>query len=191
MRILHSMFAILLASSLMGCRSSVRVMAENHEYKITAIKKDGCITLCALDKKTSQTKELLKTNPDSRMYASLDYENVSKVHKDSLLLIDKVTILWSRGDTLYLALEDCADESNQNTHTFIFNDKSDSLVHLPTNAGIMGLTSEVGYLVVQSYEYYFDNTGGRYNTIDVYDNSGCKVNYSLEINPDGVCQFGW
>jgi hypothetical protein len=185
------MFAILLASSLMGCRSSVRVMAENHEYKITAIEKDGCLTLCALDKKTCQTKELLKTNPDSRMFASLDYEYVSKVHKDSLLLIDKVTILWSRGDTLYLALEDCADESNQNTHTFIFNDKSDSLVHLPTNAGIMGLTSEVGYLVVQSYEYYFDNTGGRYNTIDVYDNSGCKVSYSLEINPDGVCQFGW
>ena len=82
------------------------------------------------------------------MYASLDYENVSKVHKDSL-------------------------------------------VHLPTNAGLMGLTSEVGYLVEQSYEYYFDNTGGRYNTIDVYDNSGCKVNYSLEINPDGVCQFVW
>lgn len=134
-RILHSMFAILLASSLMGCRSSVRVMAENHEYKITAIEKDGCITLCALDKKTSQTKELLKTNPDSRMFASLDYEYVSKVHKDSL-------------------------------------------VHLPTNAGIMGLTSEVGYLVMQSYEYY--NKGGRFNVIDVYDYGGTILDFSNE-----------
>ena len=129
------MFAILLASSLMGCRSSVRVMAENHEYKITAIEKDGCITLCALDKKTSQTKELLKTNPDSRMFASLDYEYVSKVHKDSL-------------------------------------------VHLPTNAGIMGLTSEVGYLVMQSYEYY--NKGGRFNVIDVYDYGGTILDFSNE-----------
>ena len=174
-RILHIMFAILMASSLMGCRSSERVMAENHEYKITAIEKDGCITLCALDKNTCQTKELLKTDPDSRMFASLDYEYVSKVHKDSLLLIDKVTILWSRGDTLYLALEDCADESNQNTHTFIFNEKSDSLIHLPSNAGLMGITSEEGHLVVQSYEYYFDDIGGRYNTIDVYDVNGMLI----------------
>lgn len=119
----------------MGCRSSVRVMTENHEYKITAIEKDGCITLCALDKKTSQTKELLKTNPDSRMFASLDYEYVSKVHKDSL-------------------------------------------VHLPTNAGVMGLTSEVGYLVMQSYEYY--NKGGRFNVIDVYDYGGTTLDFSNE-----------
>jgi hypothetical protein len=88
------------------------------------------------------------------------------------LFVDKVTILWPQGDTLFLAIEDCADESNQNTHTFIFNDKSDSLVYLPTNAGLMGLTSEEGYLVVQSYEYYFDDTGGRYNKVDVYDVTG-------------------
>lgn len=134
-RFLHFMSAILLALSLIGCRSSERVMAENHEYKITAIEKNGCITLCALDKKTSQTKELLKTNPDSRMFASLDYEYVSKVHKDSL-------------------------------------------VHLPTNAGIMGLTSEVGYLVMQSYEYY--NKGGRFNVIDVYDYGGTTLDFSNE-----------
>ena len=173
-RILHFMSAILMALSLIGCRSSERVMAENHEYKITAFEKDGSLTLSAVNKETGGTKVLLKTNPDSRMFASLDYENVSQVHKDSLLFVDKVTILWPRGDTLFLAIEDCADESNQNTHTFIFNDKSVSLVHLPTNAGLMGLTSEEGYLVLQSYEYYFDDTGGRYNTVDIYDYYGVK-----------------
>ena len=173
-RFLHFMSAILLALSLIGCRSSERVMAENHEYKITAFEKDGSLTLSAVNKETGGTKVLLKTNPDSRMFASLDYENVSQVHKDSLLFVDKVTILWPRGDTLFLAIEDCADESNQNTHTFIFNDKSVSLVHLPTNAGLMGLTSEEGYLVLQSYEYYFDDTGGRYNTVDIYDYYGVK-----------------
>ena len=171
-RFLHFMSAILMALSLIGCRSSERVMAENHEYKITAFEKDGSLTLSAVNKETGGTKVLLKTNPDSRMFASLDYDNVSQVHKDSLLSIDKVTILWPQGDTLFLAIEDCVDESNQNTHTFIFNDKSDSLVHLPTNAGLMGLTSEEGYLVLQSYEYYFDDIGGRYNKVDVYDVTG-------------------
>lgn len=180
-RILHLMLAILMVFSLMGCSSSERVMAENYEYKITAFENDGCVTLCALDKKTGLTNELLQTNPNSRMFASLDYENVYHVHKDSLLFIDKVTILWSQGDTLCLALEDCADESNQNTHTFIFNDKSDSLIHLPSNAGLMGLTSEEGYLVVQSYGYYYDDIGGRYNTIDVYDVAG-KLISSMSMN---------
>ena len=180
-RILHLMLAILMVFSLMGCSSSERVMAENHEYKITAFEKDGSLTLSAVNKETGGTKVLLKTNPDSRMFASLDYDNVSQAHKDSLLSIDKVTILWPQGDTLLLAIEDCADESNQNTHTFIFNEKSDSLIHLPSNAGLIGITSEEGLLVVQSYEYYFDDIGGRYNTIDVYDVAG-KLISSMSMN---------
>ena len=174
-RFLPLMFAILMVSSLIGCQSSEIVMAENHGYKITAIEKDGSMLLRSVNKKTGQKQDLLKTDPDSRMFASLDYENISQVHKDSLLSIDKVTILWSQGDTLYLALEDCADASNQNTHTFIFNDKSDSLIHLPTNAGLMGLTTEEGYLVMQSYEYY--DQGGRFNVIDVYDYRGVNISF--------------
>ena len=176
-RFLPLMFAVLMVSFLIGCRSSERVMAENYEYKITAIEKDGSMLLRSVNKKTGQKQDLLKTDPDSRMFASLDYENISQVHKDSLLSIDKVTILWSQGDTLYLALEDCADASNQNTHTFIFNDKSDSLIHLPTNAGLMGLTTEEEYLVMQSYEYY--DQGGRFNVIDVYDYRGVNISSLL------------
>ena len=176
-RFLPLMFAILMVSSLIGCQSSEIVMAENHGYKITAIEKDGCLTLRSVNKKTGQKQDLLKADPDSRIFASLDYENISQVHKDSLLSIDKVTILWSRGDTLYLAIEDCADASNQNTHTFIFNNKSDSLIHLPTNAGLMGLTTEEGYLVMQSYEYY--DQGGRFNVIDVYDYRGVNISSLL------------
>ena len=176
-RFLPLIFAILMVSSLIGCQSSEIVMAENHGYKITAIEKDGSMLLRSVNKKTGQKQDLLKTDPDSRMFASLDYENISQVHKDSLLSIDKVTILWSQGDTLYLALEDCADASNQNTHTFIFNDKSDSLIHLPTNAGLMGLTTEEGYLVMQSYEYY--DQGGRFNVIDVYDYRGVNISSLL------------
>ena len=165
----------LVTSLLIGCHPVEKIMAENYEYKITSIEKDGHVTLHSYNKKTGQTQDILSTDPLSRMYAALDYENVSAVHKDSLLYIDKVTILWSPGETLLLALEDCADASNPNTHTFIFNEKSDSLTHLPSNAGLMGLTSEEGHLVVQSYEYYFDEIGGRYNTIDVYDVNGILI----------------
>ena len=167
--------AVLVTALVIGCRPAEKMMAENYEYKITAVENDGHVTIRSYNKKTGQTQDLLSTDPLSRMYAALDYENVSAVHKDSLLYIDKVTILWSSGDTLYLALEDCADSSNPNIHTFIFNEKSDSLIHLPSNAGLMGLTSEEGHLVVQSYEYYFDEIGGRYNTIDVYDVKGRKM----------------
>ena len=157
---------------LAGCsKVEEQVLAENYWYRITTVEKEGSTVLYSYNKKTGEAKDLLRTSPCSRMFASLDYENVSSVHKDSLLRIDKVTILWSYNDTMYLAIEECADMSNPNTHTFIFNERSDSLIHLPTNAGLMGLTTEEGYLVMQSYEYRYD-VGGRYNVIDVYDVCG-------------------
>ena len=157
---------------LVGCSQvAEQVLAENYRYRITTVVKEGGMVLYSYDKKTGVTKDLLMTSPRSRIFASLDYENVCSVHKDSLLRIDKVTILWSYNDTMYLAIEECADMSNPNTHTFIFNERSDSLIHLPTNAGLMGLTTEEGYLVMQSYEYRYD-VGGRYNVIDVFDVCG-------------------
>jgi hypothetical protein len=45
---------------------------------------------------------------------------------------------------------------------------------MPTNAGLMGLTTEEGYLVMQSYEYRYD-VGGRYNVIDVFDVYGQRL----------------
>ena len=160
---------------LVGCSQvAEQVMAENYRYRITTVEKDGSTLLCSYNKKTGETKDLLVASPRSRMFASLDYENVCSVHKDSLLRIDKVTILWGYNETMYLAIEECADMSNPNTHTFIFNERSDSLIHLPTNAGLMGLTTEEGYLVMQSYEYRYD-VGGRYNVIDVYDVCGRRL----------------
>ena len=168
-KIIYAMTLMLVGLWLVGCpQVDEQVLAQNYRYRITTVEKEGGTVLYSYDKKTGETKGLLMTSPRSRMFASLDYENVCSVHKDSLLRIDKVTILWSYNDTMYLAIEECADMSNPNTHTFIFNERSDSLIHLPTNAGLMGLTTEEGYLVMQSYEYRYD-VGGRYNVIDVYD----------------------
>ena len=179
-KIIYTMALMLVGLWLAGCsKVEEQVLAENYWYRITNVEKEGSTVLYAYDRKTGETKDLLRTSPCSRMFASLDYENVCSVHKDSLLRIDKVTILWSYNDTMYLAIEECADMSNPNTHTFIFNERSDSLIHLPTNAGLMGLTTEEGYLVMQSYEYRYD-VGGRYNVIDVYDVNGQKVS-SIEL----------
>ena len=179
-KIIYTMALMLVGLWLVGCSQvEEQVLAENYRYRITTVEKEGSTVLYSYDKKTGETKDLLMTSPCSRVFASLDYENVCSVHKDSLLRIDKVTILWSYNDTMYLAIEECADMSNPNTHTFIFNERSDSLIHLPTNAGLMGLTTEEGYLVMQSYEYRYD-VGGRYNVIDFYDVNGQKVS-SIEL----------
>lgn len=174
-KIIYTMTLMLVGLWLVGCSQVAElVLAENYRYRITAVVKEGGTVLYSYDKKTGVMKDLLMTSPRSRMFALLDYENVCSVHKDSLLRIDKVTILWDYNDTLYLAIEECADMSNPNTHTFIFNERSDSLIHLPTNAGLMGLTTEEGYLLMQSYEYRYD-VGGRYNVIDVYDVNGRRL----------------
>lgn len=52
-------------------------------------------------------------------------------------------VIWSEFQLTLL-------ENHDETHTFIFNERSDSLIHLPANAGLMGLTTEEGYLVMQS-----------------------------------------
>ena len=179
-KIIYAMTLMLVGLWLVGCSQvEEQVLAENYRYRVTTVEKEGGTVLYSYDKKTGETIDLLRTSLHSRMFASLDYENVCSVHKDSLLRIDKVTILWGYNDTMYLAIEECADMSNPNTHTFIFNERSDSLIHLPTNAGLMGLTTEEGYLVMQSYEYRYD-VGGRYNVIDVYDVNGQKVS-SIEL----------
>ena len=179
-KIIYAMTLMLVGLWLVGCSQvEEQVLAENYRYRVTTVEKEGDTVLYSYDKKTGETKDLLRTSLHSRMFASLDYENVCSVHKDSLLRIDKVTILWGYNDTMYLAIEECADMSNPNTHTFIFNERSDSLIHLPTNAGLMGLTTEEGYLVMQSYEYRYD-VGGRYNVIDFYDVNGQKVS-SIEL----------
>jgi hypothetical protein len=100
---------------------------------------------------------------------------ICKSFQTNNLKTGKGTImLWDFNDTIYLAIEDSADMSNPSTHTFIFNEWSDSLIHLFTNAGLLGLTTEDGYLVMQSYEYRYD-VGGRNNVIDVYNVSGGRM----------------
>lgn len=58
----------------------------------------------------------------------------------------------------------------RNVHSRIWKEGKDSLITLPTNAGLIGVSEEEGLLIMQSYEYY--RQGGRYNRIEAYDMDG-------------------
>lgn len=177
-----SIFATLVILLLASCRTvEPKVMAEDRDWKITMHEEDGRQVLTSYNKKTGQTRELLHTSPGGKMFFSLDYQAVDKVHKDSLLFFDSVKILPQVSDTLFLMIEDRECRSNPNIHSFIFNDRCDSLLHLPVNAGFMGITTEEFHLVMQSFEYDYDLTKRcRYNVIDVYDVYGRLIS-SMEI----------
>ena len=93
-KIIYAMTLMLVGLWLVGCSQvEEQVLAENYRYRITTVEKEGSTVLYSYDKKPGETKDLLRTSLHSRMFASLDYENVCSVHKDSLLRIDKVKIL--------------------------------------------------------------------------------------------------
>ena len=167
-------FATSIILSLDGCSKQYEnVLAETPEWRISVIDSARVQILVSYNKRTSESKKLLRTNLDSRMFNSLAYDTTSVVHKDSIRKIDKATILPWPQDTLYMVLEDCGDVANPNTHSFVFNECSDSLTHLPTNTGLMGITSEDFLLVMESREYH--NNGGAYNIISMYDHRARKI----------------
>lgn len=71
----------------------------------------------------------------------------------------------------------------RNVISCIWKEGADSLITLPTNAGLIGISEEEGLLIMQSYEYY--RQGGRYNRIEAYDLEGnCLGSMSPKLNPE-------
>ena len=57
----------------------------------------------------------------------------------------------------------------RNVYSRIWHEGRDSLIMLPSNAGLIGISDEEELLIMQSYEYY--EQGGRYNRIQPYRSS--------------------
>lgn len=71
----------------------------------------------------------------------------------------------------------------RNVISCIWREGVDSLITLPTNAGLIGISEEEGLLIMQSYEYY--RQGGRYNRIEAYDLDGHLLGaMSPKLNPE-------
>ena len=95
-------------------------------------------------------------------------------------LLDSAVIDWIpveglevlEEEPLCLLLEGYPDL--RNVYSRIWHEGRDSLIMLPSNAGLIGISDEEELLIMQSYEYY--EQGGRYNRIEAYDREGKLVN---------------
>ena len=103
-------------------------------------------------------------------------EHSVKIALDSIPTISRVKILSWKGEPLKLLVEGCSDY--RNVQSFIINEDSAIAICLPTNRGLIGVSEEDGFLIMESYNYYKD--GGRFNTISVFNNEGMKIS-SMEV----------
>ena len=111
------------------------------------------------------------------IYVAKDGKSVWLIDADTCrCLLDSTEIGWIpveglevlEEEPLCLLLEGKPDL--RNVYSRIWHEGIDSLILLPSNAGLIGICDEEGLLIMQSYEYY--NQGGRYNRIEAYDREG-------------------
>ena len=128
------------------------------------------VSLWVCDKNKKEGKKILLSHPHTNM-AYLNMEHSASIPLDSIPTITKVTILSWNNEPLKMLLEGSVD--HRNLESFIFNVDSDKAICLPTNRGLIGVTEEDGFLVMESYEYYDD--GGRFNRLTVFDLNGKTI----------------
>ena len=128
------------------------------------------VSLWAYNKNRKEGGIFLLSHPHTNM-AYLNMEYSVSIPLDSIPTITKVTILSWNNEPPKMLLEGSVD--HRNLESFIINVGSDKAICLPTNRGLVGVTEEDGFLIMQSYEYYED--GGRYNIIEAFDVSGNRV----------------
>lgn len=138
------------------------------------------VSLWKYDIKKNTGNKILLTHPKVKGgWFSMD--KAVAVPLDSIPTISDVTILSWPGETLRLLVEGCADY--RNVQSYIVDENDENAICLPTNSGLLGISSEEYLLVMQSYEYYPE--GGRYNRIEAFDHKGNRVSSMkamLQIN---------
>ncbi len=128
------------------------------------------VSLWKYDKKKNAGNKILLTHPQAKGgWFSMDKAVV--VPLDSIPTISDVTILSWPGEPLRLLVEGCADY--RNVQSFIVEENDGNAICLPTNSGLIGISTEEYLLIMQSYEYYPE--GGRYNRIEAFDHKGNRV----------------
>jgi hypothetical protein len=164
-----------------GIPSSAYTVAENDSFivfindeaiadsieELPSIKQ---VSLWMHNKNKKESRRILLSHPHTNM-SYLNMERSVSIPLDSIPTITKVTILSWNNEPPKMLLEGSVD--HRNLESFIINVGSDKAICLPTNRGLVGVTEEDGFLIMQSYEYYED--GGRYNIIEAFDVSGNRV----------------
>ncbi len=128
------------------------------------------VSLWSYEKSKDESRKILLSHPHTNM-AYFSMKHSISIPLDSIPTITKVTILSWPNEPLKLLAEGCSDY--RNVESFIINEDSINAICLPTNRGLIGVSEEEGFLIMQSYGYYED--GGRYNIIDAFDVNGNRV----------------
>ena len=164
-----------------GIPSSAYTVAENDsvivflndealEDNIEGLSPIKQVSLWTYSKNEKEGGMILLSHPHTNM-TFLSMEHSVSIPLDSIPTITKVTILSWNNEPLKMLLEGSVD--HRNLESFIFNVDSDKAICLPTNRGLIGVTEEDGFLVMESYEYYDD--GGRFNRLTVFDLNGKTI----------------
>lgn len=163
---MDSLFLLLLL--LYSCKDEnfVRIIADDDRWQVTLNETE----LVALDKSSGSETLLLKLCESHCMYSSASDSAAIMVHKDSLCDVSKAHILSYPDESLVLLLQDISN--NTVCHSFIFKPGTDSLIHLPSSGGFLGVSYDDNLIIMDSYGY---NDEGRYGIVQGYTFEGKKV----------------
>lgn len=153
---------------LCSCKSddSVRILTEDDRWQIRIDETD----LFALDKSSGTETLLIQLCAGHCMYGSASDSAAIMVHKDSLCDVSKAHILSYPDESLVLLLQDISN--NTVCHSFIFEQGTDTLIHLPSSGDFLGISSDNNLIIMDSYGY---NDEGRYGVVQGYTFEGNKV----------------
>ena len=143
-----------------GIPSSAYTVAENDSFivfindeaiadsieELPSIKQ---VSLWMHNKNKKESRRILLSHPHTNM-SYLNMERSVSIPLDSIPTITKVTILSWNNEPPKMLLEGSVD--HRNLESFIINVGSDKAICLPTNRGLVGVTEEDGFLIMQSYE---------------------------------------
>ena len=119
-------------------------------------------------KETDQAKKLLTTTKDNGEWESIDAK-AKVVKPSSIHAVDEVKIPPYADNKLLI--QGCPD--NRHVFSYLVDLKSNEFLLLPTTQGVLGFTSEEGYLVAQSYQYRDDpEVAGRFTVISILNDKG-------------------
>lgn len=154
--------------SLYSCKNddSSRILAEDTRWQI----KLNETKLLALDKTSNSEITLLQLCCDRCVYGSASDSISVIVHKDSLCAVNKAHILSYPGESLSLLLQDISNRTV--CHSFVFKEGAESLIHLPSNGGFLGVSGDDNLIIMDSYGY---GDEGRYGIVKGYTFDGEKV----------------
>ena len=149
--------------------ASLAAESGNYSFFLNRENESGAVTLWLYDSVADTSALIVRTHPNARREWFPTDESVTAA-VDSIHTISSVTVL-STEVPVRLLVEGCSDY--RNVESFIVTVWSDTAIALPTNMGLMGISSEEYLLIMESYDYYEE--GGRYSVIEAFDLGGNRL----------------